>query len=184
MGVLVKGVSLGAAFALEGKGNHPCGTGVYVAFGQGAVPDGGGDPVLHIGAAARHTQVAPGVYGLDAVAQRAPVGHDQTGKTPIRTQHIGQQPMVVAGVDIVDARVAAHNGFGLGSLDYGFKRGQVQLTQGALIHLAVAVGAFTAVHDLTHDQIGKGVHDFGCQQHICRRGGCNTDFFSVEIHNS
>ena len=139
VGVLVKGVSLGAVFSLEGKGDHPCGAGVYVTFGQGAVPDGGGDPVLHISAAARHTQVAPGVHGLDAVTQRAPVGHDQTGKTPIRAQDIGQQPMVVAGVDIVDARVAAHNGFGLGSLDYGLKRGQVQLAQGALIHLAVAV---------------------------------------------
>ena len=49
---------------------------------------------------------------------------------------------------------------------------------------ALALGAFAVVHDLTHDQIGKGVHDFGCQQHICRRGGCNTDFFSVEVQNS
>ena len=79
------------------------------------------------------------MHGLDAVTQRAPVGHDQPGKAPILAQNIGQQPVVVAGVDVVDARVAAHNGFGLGSLDYGFKRGQVQLAQGALIHLAVAV---------------------------------------------
>ena len=139
VGVLIKGAALGAAFALEGKGDHPCGAGVHITFRQAAVLDGGGDPVLHISAAARHAQVAPGVHGLDAVTQRAPVGDNQAFKAPVTAQYIGQQPMVVAGVDIVDARVAAHNGFGLGSLDHSLKCRQVQLAQGALIHLTVAV---------------------------------------------
>ena len=137
--VLVKGVSLGASFTLQRQRNHTRRTGVHVAFGQAAVLNGGGDPVLHIIAAARHTQIAPGVHGFDAVAEGAPVGDDQAFKAPVTAQYLGQQPGIVTGVDVVDARIAAHDGLGLCVFDNSLKRGQIQLPHRALVHLAVAV---------------------------------------------
>ena len=139
VGILVKGLAFGASFTLQRQRNHTRRTGIYIAFGQAAVLNGGGDPVLHIIAAARHTQIAPGVHGLDAVAEGAPVGDDQAFKAPVTAQYLGQQPGIVTGVDVVDARIAAHNGLGLCVFDNSLKRGQIQLPHRALVHLTVAV---------------------------------------------
>ena len=48
---------------------------------------------------------------------------------------------------------------------------------------ALALGAFAVVHDFAHDKVGEGVHDFSRQQNVGRRGGCNTDFFGVEVQH-
>ena len=139
VGVLVKWFTFGAGLAFECQRNHARRTGVHITFGQGAVPHGRGHTVLHVIAAARHTQITSGVHGLDAVAERTPVGDNKAVKAPVAAQYLGQQPSIVAGVDIVDARIAAHNGLGLCVFDNGLKRGQIQLPQGALVDLTVAV---------------------------------------------
>ena len=141
MGVPVKGTAFGAVLPFQRQGDHPRSAGVHIGFSQCAAAHSFGHAVLHVGAAARHTQIAPGVHGGHAVAQRAPVGHDHAVKAPVPAQHLGQQPGIIAGMYIVDTRIAAHDGFGMRGLDDRFKRGQVQLAQGALVHLTVAVEA-------------------------------------------
>ena len=81
------------------------------------------------------------MHGGHAAAQCAPVGYDHAVKAPVPAQHLGQQPGIIAGMYIVDTRIAAHDGFGMRGLDDRFKCGQVQLAQGALVHLTVAVEA-------------------------------------------
>ena len=137
----VKGTAFGAARALQRQCNDPRGAGIHIGFGQRTAPHGLGHAVLHVGAAARHTQIAPGMHGGHAAAQCAPVGYDHAVKAPVPAQHLGQQPGIIAGMYIVDTRIAAHDGFRLRIFYDGFKRGQVQLAQGALINLAVAVEA-------------------------------------------
>ena len=141
VGVPVKGTAFGAVLPFQCQGDHPRSAGIHIGFGQRTAPHGLGHAVLHVGAAARHTQIAPGMHGGHAAAQCAPVGYDHAVKAPVPAQHLGQQPGVIAGMYIVDARIAAHDGFRLRIFYDGFKRGQVQLAQGALINLAVAVEA-------------------------------------------
>ena len=139
MGVPVKGTAFGAVLPFQRQGDHPRSAGIHIGFGQRTAPHGLGYAVLHVGAAARHTQIAPGMHGGHAAAQCAPVGYDHAVKAPVPAQHLGQQPGIIAGMYIVDARIAAHDGFGLCGLDDRFKRGQVQLAHRAFVNLAVAV---------------------------------------------
>ena len=141
MGVLVKGTTFGAVLPFQRQGDHPRSAGIHIGFGQHTAPHGLGHAVLHVGAAARHTQIAPGMHGGHAAAQCAPVGYDHAVKAPVPAQNLGQQPGIIAGMYIVDARIAAHDGFGLCGLDDRFKRGQVQLAHRAFVNLAVAVEA-------------------------------------------
>ena len=141
VGVPVKGTAFGAVLPFQRQGDHPRSAGIHIGFGQRTAPHGLGHAVLHVGAAARHTQIAPGMHGGHAAAQCAPVGYDHAVKAPVPAQHLGQQPGIIAGMYIVDTRIAAHDGFRLGSLDDGFKRGQVQLAHRAFVNLAVAVEA-------------------------------------------
>ncbi len=86
---------------------------------------------------AGHFQVQPGLQRRHPVVHRAPVGDDKALKTPLVLQDVGQQAVVFGGVGSVDLVVGAHHRPGLG-LGHGLlERGQVDLAQGALIHLGV-----------------------------------------------
>ena len=60
-------------------------------------------------------------------------------KPPFAVKNLGEQPAVVAGVDTVDFVAKAHYRVRIALLYSGLERDKVDLPQGPLVHLTVAV---------------------------------------------
>ena len=97
--------------------------------------------IFHIGAAARHAEVAAGSETFDAVAHAAPVGDNETVKAPLLTQDLRQQATVVAAVDSVQFGIGAHHRGGPAFLDSDLKARQIDLAQRPFIENGVGVEA-------------------------------------------
>ncbi len=81
----------------------------------------------------RHGQVEARGDGGDAVGDRAPVGEDSAVEAPLVPQHLGQQPVVLAGVHAVDLVVGAHHRPRPGLGHHPPERAQVHLTERPLV---------------------------------------------------
>ena len=66
---------------------------------------------------------------------RPPIGDDQALEAPLILQQIDQQRIAFRTEDAVDAVVRTHDGPRLGIFHRGLESGQVDLPQGALVHL-------------------------------------------------
>ena len=84
---------------------------------------------------ARHFQVQAAPNGGDPVMHRAPVGDDKSLEAPLILKNFRQQLVMLRAVDAVNPVIATHHGPGLRLLDGGLEGRQVNLTQGALVHL-------------------------------------------------
>jgi hypothetical protein len=83
----------------------------------------------------RHLEVKAGGQRRHPVGNCAPVGHDQPGVAPLVAQHLGEQPIILGRVGAVDLVVGAHHGPRIGGLDDVLERGEVDLAEGALVHV-------------------------------------------------
>ena len=66
-----------------------------------------------------------------------PVGHDQAGKTPLPFQDVVEQIVILAAILAAEFIVGAHDRPYATLLHSGSERRQVDLPQGALVHLDV-----------------------------------------------
>ena len=101
----------------------------------------------------RHLQVQPGGQGGDPVMHRAPVRHDQPVEAPLVPEHLGQQPPVLRRVLAVDLVVGAHHRPRPGCGDHVLEGGQVDLAQGALVHVGAdpePVGLLVVRREVLH----------------------------------
>jgi hypothetical protein len=69
----------------------------------------------------------------DAIVHRAPIGDHQALEAPLVFENVHQ--VVFRAVDAVEFVVGAHHGPGLRLFDGSLERRQVDLAQGALVHL-------------------------------------------------
>jgi hypothetical protein len=74
---------------------------IHIFFIQFALLHGFHDLAVVDAAGGGHFQVEARGHALDAVADRAPVGHDVALEAPFLAQHVGEQPGVFAGIDAV-----------------------------------------------------------------------------------
>ena len=88
----------------------------------------------------RHLEVEPGGDRGGPVVHRAPVGDDQAVEAPLLAQHLGQQPVVLGGVDAVDLVVGAHHRPRLGQRDHPLEGRQVDLAQRPLVDVGADPG--------------------------------------------
>ena len=86
---------------------------------------------------ARHLQVEAGVDPFGSGVQAKPVTHHDAAEAPLAAQDGGDQLGMVGGMGTVDSVVRRHDGQRPGFRDGGLERNQIQLTQRALVDLAV-----------------------------------------------
>ena len=108
---------------------------------QTAFLDRGHQFTVAVTAGAGHFQMAAHADPLHMVVGAAPVGDNSTLVTPVVHQNILQKVLALVGVNAVDLVVSAHNGLGLTFLYGNLKAGEVDLTEGALVHHAVVCHA-------------------------------------------
>ncbi len=75
------------------------------------------EPGLAVEGIARRFLVQAGIGRLGGRVVGAPVGHDITLVAPLALQHVVQQPLVFAGIDVVDAVIGAHHRAGIAPFD-------------------------------------------------------------------
>ena len=86
---------------------------------------------------AGHLQVETALQGRHPIMHRAPVGDDQPFEAPLVFEDVDQQLVVLGTVGPVELVVGAHHRPGLSFLHRGLEGGQVDLPQGALVHLGI-----------------------------------------------
>ena len=111
---------------------------VDFAFGDLALFQGGHQLPVAVADGAGHLQVAARLDAGGLAVAAAPVGDHKAVKAPLVPEDLGEQVGVLVGVGAVYLVVGGHDGLGMALLDGDLKVGEVQLTQGALIHHAVA----------------------------------------------
>ena len=114
--------------------------------------------VVHA-ARTRHLQVQPGGHAAHPVIDGAPVRHGKAGETPFIPQDLVEQQGILAGVGAVHPVVAAHQRPGTALPHRRLKGGQVNLTQGALVHPAVRRHA-AGLLAVGSKMLGTGPHAF------------------------
>ena len=104
--------------------------GIQFALLHFAAADGLCDLPVMCRDAFRHLQFQASGHALDAVAYRAPVGHDHAVKAPFLPQHLCQQPRILTGIGAVDFIIGAHQRPRLAALDCALEAGEVDFPQG------------------------------------------------------
>ena len=72
---------------------------------------------------------SPALRGLRRAVHRAPVRHHVARIAPVVLQHLVEQPVVLAGIDAVDAVVGAHHRAGMAGLDGDLEGQQVRFAR-------------------------------------------------------
>ena len=86
-----------------------------------------------------HFDVRTGNHQKVGINNSPPVRHNQAVKAPFVTQNVGDEPFVLRGPCAVDLVIRSHYRFGVCFLNGSLKRREINFTQGAFIHNAVAV---------------------------------------------
>ncbi len=87
------------------------------------------------GRRAGHLQVEAVVGGGGGALGAVPVGHDDAVEAPLALEDVAEEGAVLAGVDAVDPVVAGHHRPAPDLAHGGLEGRQVDLAQGALVHL-------------------------------------------------
>ena len=74
---------------------------------------------------------------LHVIVGAAPVGDNGTLVAPVVHQNVLQEVLAFVGINAVDLVIGAHDGLGLAFLHGNLKAGEVDLTEGTLVHHAV-----------------------------------------------
>lgn len=110
---------------------------------------------------------------------RSPVGHHQAVETPFLAQYLGQEPVVLGRVDVVDPVVRAHQRRRTRPFDYSFEYAEVDFPQGAFVDPRVcahSIGFLVVGGEMLHggpdpsglDARGQGGGQFSRQQGVLR----------------
>ena len=82
----------------------------------------------------RHFQVHAGTDAFHIAVASAPVRHHHALVSPFAAENIVQEHLVLIGIGPVETVIAGHDASGLAFRNGNFKVGQIQLTQGSVIH--------------------------------------------------
>ena len=105
----------------------------------------------------RHLHVEPDLGALLGALDAAPVGDGEAVEIPLVTQHVVEQPAVLAAAHTVDQVVRAHHAQHARTLDRGLEGGQVQFTQRAIADRLVHVQA-VGLLAVRGEMLGAGRH--------------------------
>ena len=119
-----------------------CGDAIKGVGGHLTVVDRSGEQVAIPATLAGHLQTQPGVRHVDCGTRPEPVGHHETVKTPLLTQHGGEQPMIVRTERAVEPVIGRHDPPRTAIFDGVLEGHQIQFAQGSLIDLGVDAVAF------------------------------------------
>ena len=166
----------GSYVGIDKPQDVPCGL-IQILHGKRSVPDPVEDPFPADRRVAGHFQIKARLQRSDAVVHRAPVGHHQTVEAPFGTEHVGEQPLVLAAEDAVDLVVGAHDGGGLRLFDDVLERLEIQLPHGlfrgdGVAHEAVVLAVVQRevlerhAHALRLDALHLGGAHDACKQRV------------------
>ena len=110
------------------------GTRVYVGRIQLSVLHGSDDLSGARQAGGRHLEAAARAHSLHRTVRTTPVGDDHAGETPLGSQYVGEQVLVLVSVNAVDEVVGAHDRPRLGNATHDFEASQVNFAHRALVH--------------------------------------------------